>query len=80
MDAAPSTDNTLLTRGQAAAVLGLSPERIRQLAAAGILPRPRTPLGRLYRLCDVEAYAKSRHQRSQDQQSTEHPGGTRRHH
>ena len=29
---------------------------------------------------DVEAYAKSRHQQSQDQQSTEHPGGTRHHH
>jgi excisionase family DNA binding protein len=74
------SEDSMLSRGQVAALLGLSPERVRQLAAAGVLPSQRTPLGRLYRLSDVEAYAKSRHQQSQDQQSTEHPGGTRHHH
>jgi excisionase family DNA binding protein len=56
-----ASDDTMLTRGQVAALLGLSPERVRQLAAAGTLPSQRTPLGRLFRLSDVEAYAASRH-------------------
>jgi excisionase family DNA binding protein len=51
-----------LTRGQVAALLGLSPERVRQLAAAGTLPSQRTPLGRLFRLADVKAYAATRAQ------------------
>ena len=68
MDTAQDTDDMLLTRGQAAALLGLSPERVRQLAAADILPSQRTPLGRLFQLSDVEAYAKTRHQQSQDPQ------------
>jgi excisionase family DNA binding protein len=51
---------TMLTRGQVAALLGISPERVRQLAAAGILPSQRTPLGRLFRLADVEVYAATR--------------------
>lgn len=36
-------------------MLGLSEARIRQLANAGILPVVSTPLGRTYRLRDVEA-------------------------
>ena len=58
---------TLLTRGQVAALLGVSPERVRQLAAAGTLPSQRTPLGRLFRLSDVETFAGTRHRQHDPQ-------------
>ena len=63
MDTIHGGNDTLLSRGQAAALLGVSPERVRQLAAAETLPSQRTPLGRLFRLADVEAYAATRHNR-----------------
>jgi hypothetical protein len=43
-----------------AALLAVSPERVRQLAAAGTLPSRRTALGRLFRLRDVEQLARQR--------------------
>jgi excisionase family DNA binding protein len=51
---------SLLTRGQAATRLGISPERVRQLTIDGRLPCTQTPLGRLYKLSDVEALAHER--------------------
>ena len=44
---------TLLTTAQAARELNLSVERIRQLAAKGVLPSVTTPLGRLFDREDV---------------------------
>jgi hypothetical protein len=41
-------------------VLGISAERVRQLAARGALPSRRTPLGRLYNRAAVEALAARR--------------------
>jgi excisionase family DNA binding protein len=54
-----------LTRGQVAARLGISPERVRQLTIDGRLPCTHTPLGRLYKLSDVEALAHERGTRTQ---------------
>lgn len=48
------------TTSQAARVLGISAERVRQLAARGALPSSRTPLGRLYSRAAVEALAARR--------------------
>ena len=47
---------------QAARLLGLSEQRVRQLADAGELPSMRTPLGRLFDRGDVEALAEAREQ------------------
>jgi excisionase family DNA binding protein len=49
-----------LTRGQVAARLGISPERVRELTIDGRLPCTQTPLGRLYNLSDVEALTHER--------------------
>jgi excisionase family DNA binding protein len=57
--------NTSLTRGQVATRLGISPERVRQLTFDGRLPCTQTPLGRLYKLSDVEALAHERRTRTQ---------------
>ena len=53
------TDVTYTT-SEAARVLGISAERVRQLAARGALPSRRTPLGRLYSRAAVEALAARR--------------------
>lgn len=50
-----ATEETTIGTATAARLLGLSEARIRQLANAGILPVVSTPLGRTYRLRDVEA-------------------------
>lgn len=49
-----------LTRGQAASLLGVSPEYVRQLALAGLLTYVETPLGRLYDAESVHQLAESR--------------------
>ncbi len=49
---------------EAARALGLSAERVRQLAKAGVLPRQQTALGRLYDRAAVEALAARRRQRA----------------
>lgn len=46
-----------LTTGEAARVLGVSADRVRQLARAGRLPYLRTSLGRLFAAADVERLA-----------------------
>ena len=51
---------SLLTRGQVATRLGISPERVRQLTITGRLDCTVTPLGRLYRDSDVQALADER--------------------
>ena len=48
---------------EAARALGLSAERVRQLANAGVLPCQQTALGRLYDRAAVEALAARRRQR-----------------
>ncbi|MCU1358017.1 MAG: hypothetical protein JWM89_3435 [Acidimicrobiales bacterium] len=45
---------TYLTASQAARILGLSAERVRQLATAGTLPCVETPLGRLFDADEVD--------------------------
>lgn len=51
---------TELSVTQAARVLALSPDRVRQLADAGRLPCRRTPLGRLFDVADVDRLARER--------------------
>jgi excisionase family DNA binding protein len=51
-----------LTTGQVATLLGISTERVRQLAREDRLPHRNSSLGRLYRREDVEAFDKSRQQ------------------
>lgn len=58
--AAETEQQTMLTRGQVATRLGVSPERVRQLTIAGRLACTVTPLGRLYRDSDVQALAAER--------------------
>jgi hypothetical protein len=53
---------TMLTRQQAARVLGVGPERVRQMHAEGTLPALSTPLGNLYDPRNVEALRLSREQ------------------
>ncbi len=48
---------------EAARALGLSAERVRQLAKTGVLPCQQTSLGRLYDPAAVEALAAHRRQR-----------------
>lgn len=52
----------LITPAQAGRLLGVTSERVRQLADGGRLPVVRSPLGRLFDRADVEALAKSRAQ------------------
>lgn len=54
-----------LSRAQVAQRLGLSPERVRQLASSGDLNSTRTSLGRLFRLSEVDAYRRKRTERTQ---------------
>ena len=49
-----------LTRGQVATRLGVSPERVRQLAQSGRLRWVETPLGRLYDPESVAAVIRAR--------------------
>lgn len=49
-----------LTVSQSARLLGLSAERVRQLASSGQLPSTITPLGRLFERVDVERLARQR--------------------
>ncbi len=49
---------------EAARALGLSAERVRQLAKTGVLPCQQTALGRLYDRAAVEALAARRRQRA----------------
>ncbi len=49
-----------LTSGQTARRLGISTQRIHQLAAAGQLAFEETPLGRLFLLEDVDQYQRLR--------------------
>jgi excisionase family DNA binding protein len=49
-----------LTTGQTARRLGISTQRIHQLAASGRLAFEETPLGRLFLLEDVDQYQRLR--------------------
>ena len=49
-----------LTPAQAAAVIGVTPKRVIQIANAGRLACIRTPLGRLFVPAEVEAYRAAR--------------------
>jgi hypothetical protein len=50
----------MLSRQQAAHVLGVGPERVRQMTVSGLLPSLPTALGNLYDPNDVEALRLSR--------------------
>lgn len=52
----------LITPAQAGRLLGVTSERVRQLADSGRLPVVRSPLGRLFSRTDVEMLAKTRAQ------------------
>jgi excisionase family DNA binding protein len=54
----PTTEH--LTVSQAARILGLSAERVRQLASTGRLASIVTPLGRLFAVADVERLVERR--------------------
>lgn len=54
----------MLTVGMVAHRLGLSTQRIRQLADGGVLAFHATPLGRLFELAVVEAYEAHRRPQS----------------
>jgi hypothetical protein len=56
-------NSRLMTRSEVSYRLRLSPERIRQLAIAGMLSYQDTPLGRLFDAGSVEAYAVERERR-----------------
>ncbi len=57
------TTSDMLTVGQAARMLGLSPERVRQLARAGTLPVEATPYGRVFDRATVGTYIARREAR-----------------
>ena len=69
MTSTAQTPKAALTRGEASRRLGLSPERVRQLGQAGVLPYEQTPLGRLYDASAVDAYAVERQRRREAAQS-----------
>jgi excisionase family DNA binding protein len=50
----------LLTPAQAARLVGVTPDRLRQLSDTGKLPATRTPLGRLFARADVERLRQQR--------------------
>ena len=50
----------------AARLLGLSEQRVRQLAAAGQLPYEETPLGRLYAVDDVHRLIAQRERQARE--------------
>jgi hypothetical protein len=50
--------------------LGLSPERVRQLARAGTLPATATPYGRVFDPATVGAYIADREQRQRQRGRT----------
>src|SRR3972149_5188009 len=54
------SDDELLSSVQAGMLLGVGPERMRQLANAGEVPVINTPLGRLFRMRDVEGLMERR--------------------
>jgi DNA-binding transcriptional MerR regulator len=55
-----SENSDLLRVGQAAVMLGIGPERVRQLSDRGDLPCIRGPYGRMYRVADVERLREAR--------------------
>lgn len=54
----------MLTTAQAADILGVSAERVRQLVRTGELAAEMTPYGRLYARSDVEALRERRRKHS----------------
>ena len=58
------TESRIYTPAQAAGVLGVSTERVRQFARAGRLSCIHTPLGRLFDTDAVDALARERAQRA----------------
>ncbi len=58
----PAVMDEAIGTAQAAWLLGLSEQRVRQLADAGDLPSMRTPLGCLFDRGDIEAFAEAREQ------------------
>lgn len=59
-----TTDNLLLSSGEAGFILRLSSQRVRELADRGDIPHVRTSRGeRLFYRADVEAYGAAREQR-----------------
>jgi excisionase family DNA binding protein len=59
-----------LTSSQAARALGLSAERVRQLAALGRLRSVQTPLGRLFDATDVEQLRRDRAAKTRPEDAT----------
>lgn len=57
------TNQQKLTISQSARHIGLSAERVRQLAKADLLPCEVTPLGRLFEPDDLDAFIESRRRR-----------------
>jgi hypothetical protein len=68
----PQTINRMLTPVQVGKLLGVSTDRVRQIALAGELPSMMTPLGRLYWLQDVQELALSREERRQGARNATH--------
>ncbi len=55
MSASSSAAPDLLTTSDVARLLGVSSDRVRQLARTGQLPSSRTPYGRLFNAAEVRA-------------------------
>ena len=66
-------DVTGLTPAQAARELGLTPQRVRQLADGGHLAYTMTPLGRLLDPADVARLAQERAQQAAARQESAQP-------
>lgn len=63
----------LLTSGQVARLLRVSPQHVRQLADAGCLPCITTPLGRLFDAAAVARLASERRARARRDQRVRMP-------
>lgn len=60
----PSDDSDSLTVAQTARLLGLSPERVRQLEREGKLAAEWTPYGRIFQRSEVERFQAERQGKS----------------
>jgi excisionase family DNA binding protein len=68
-------NNPLLTASQVARLLGISVERVRQLARTGRLESTSTPLGRLYDPAVVERLRTERADLKHSEPTTSSPDG-----
>jgi DNA-binding transcriptional MerR regulator len=66
----------MLTSSDVARILNVSPTRVRQLEAEGlIVPKLRTPLGRLYERREIERFRDERHRRGLGRRDEENISG-----